>query len=260
MRRKSLPIRGRYQPVAALTLLLGGCLSPDQALRQQSAIDSLSNRVDHLSQTVRDTRALVGDLQEAEADRSGAMQTTLADLEQQVGALPGTLKRLCATEPAQATDAACNNDQPPHTVMVAGDKMVVGEMERVWLDPPGLSVVARIDTGANSSSVHAENLVEFERDGDDWVRFEWDLEGKKETLERQVVRYVRVIQQSDKDGTRRPVVELRLRLGNVEDTYEFTLANRAHLEHQIILGRNFLTDVALVDVGHKFVQPAYKPQ
>jgi len=54
-------------------------------------------------------------------------------------------------------------------------------------------------------------------------------------------------------------VNLRIRLGDVQDTFEFTLADRSHLDYQIILGRNFLTDMALIDVGKKFIQPQYQP-
>jgi hypothetical protein len=75
-----------------------------------------------------------------------------------------------------------------------------------------------------------------------------------------VLRYVRVFQQADPEGSRRPVISMRLRLGDVQDTFEFTLADRSHLNYQILLGRNFLTDVALVDVGRQFVQPPYKPK
>ena len=135
---------------------------------------------------------------------------------------------------------------------MSGDKMVVGELERVWIDPPGAFLIARIDTGAHSSSVHAENLVELERDGDDWVRFDLILNDEITTLERQVERYVRVYQQADRQGTRRPVVSIRLKLGDVQDTFEFTLADRSHLEYQMILGRNFLADMALIDVGKQF--------
>ena len=67
-------------------------------------------------------------------------------------------------------------------------------------------------------------------------------------------RHVRVFQQSDKAGTRRPVVDMRILIGNISDTFEFTLADRSHLEHNMILGRNFLTDLAVVDVGQKYVQ------
>ena len=43
-------------------------------------------------------------------------------------------------------------------------------------------------------------------------------------------------------------------LGDVEDVFEFTLADRSHLDYEMLLGRNFLTDVALVDVSRKFIQ------
>ena len=142
---------------------------------------------------------------------------------------------------------------------VAADKMVVGELERVWIDPPGASLIARMDTGASSSSLHAAKLVEFERDGDDWVRFEIAFDGQTTTVERPVERYVRVYQQADVEGTRRPVVRLRVALGDIQDTFDFTLANRAHLDQEVLLGRNFLKDVALVDVGRQFVQPARRP-
>jgi hypothetical protein len=137
--------------------------------------------------------------------------------------------------------------------------MVVGEMERVWLEPPGTTLIARVDTGAHSSSLHAENLVEFERDGEDWVRFDLILDDEIKTLERRVERYVRVYQQADPEGTRRPVVTMRLRIGDVHDSFEFTLADRSHLDFQLLLGRNFLTDMALVDVGKQFVQTPYQP-
>lgn len=145
------------------------------------------------------------------------------------------------------------------TVEMNADRLVVGELERVRIEPPGIVTVARIDTGAQSSSLHAENVTEFERDGDDWVRFDILDEDQNVTIERPVEKYVRVIQQSDKEGTRRAVVRLRLLIGNVSDSFEFTLADRSHLENVMILGRNFLTDIAVVDVGRQFVQPLANP-
>ena len=56
-----------------------------------------------------------------------------------------------------------------------------------------------------------------------------------------------------------PVIDLRLFLGNVTDTFSFTLADRSHLEHDMILGRNFLTDMAVVDVSRQFIQPSTSP-
>ena len=79
-------------------------------------------------------------------------------------------------------------------------------------------------------------------------------------FEAPIVRKVRVVQQADPDGTRRPVVAIRVRVGEIDETVEFTLADRSHLENPLILGRNFLQDLAVVDVGRQFVQPAFAPE
>lgn len=118
------------------------------------------------------------------------------------------------------------------------DRMIVGELERVLAEPPGFVTTARVDTGAQSSSLHAENITEFQRDGDDWVRFDVVNEDSTVTIERPVEKYVRVFQQSDKDGTRRAMVKMRILIGNVRDTFVFTLANRSHLGHNMILELN----------------------
>ncbi|MEQ8689482.1 MAG: RimK/LysX family protein, partial [Pseudomonadales bacterium] len=105
----------------------------------------------------------------------------------------------------------------------------------------------------------AENVTPFERDGEDWVRFDLIDKDTNVSIELPVERYVRVIQQSDKEGTRRPVVRMRIMLGNVKDSFDFTLADRSHLEQNMILGRNFLTDIAIVDVGRQYVQKPPQP-
>ena len=45
---------------------------------------------------------------------------------------------------------------------------------REWIAFPELGMVglrAKIDTGASTSSLHASDIVPFERDGEKWVRF-----------------------------------------------------------------------------------------
>ncbi|MBE7525980.1 ATP-dependent zinc protease [candidate division WWE3 bacterium] len=53
----------------------------------------------------------------------------------------------------------------------SGFKTVLGAIENVHLDPPGLEFSARIDTGAQTSSLNALDIVEFERDGKPFVKF-----------------------------------------------------------------------------------------
>ena len=226
--------------------------------RQNEQIGDLDQQVDALETELNDLQKSVGELheadtasQEASDDMAELLRAVAADVQQ----LPGALSDMCG--PKAPTAPVC--EQRTRTVVVNDGKMVVGELEHVWLDPPGITAIARVDTGATSSSLHAFDIVEFERDGEDWVRFDIGLEDDPTILERKVQRRVRVYQQADPDGTRRPVVRLRVRLGDVQDTFEFTLADRAHLDHQLLLGRNFLTDIAVVDVARQFVQPRHEP-
>ena len=230
-----------------------------QLQEQQDQIVALSAQIATLDESLQRTEAQLSELQigqSAVVADVAASRASVNQLETSVAHLPDAMTALCR----QQETAECQVNQVQR-VFVSGDKMVLGELETVWIDPPGLSLNARIDTGATTNSLNAEDMVEFERDGDDWVRFHVRDADSKELIEieREVVRYVRVYQQADPEGTRRPVVSLRLYLGDVRDPFEFTLADRSHLNHQILLGRSFLTDIALVDVGRQFVQPRYRP-
>jgi hypothetical protein len=238
-----------------LALLLTGCAV---TAGSQDPHAALADRVQALEEEVRATQAAIGKLTEDHRSGQADLSRLIGELNSELGRVPEAVGAICANA-QPPPEAACDPAAPVQTVIMSGDKMVVGEMERVWLEPPGATLIARVDTGAHSSSLHAENLVEFERDGEEWVRFDLILDDEISTLERRVVRYVRVYQQADPEGTRRPVVTMRLRIGDVHDSFEFTLADRSHLDFQLLLGRNFLTDMALVDVGKQFVQAPYQP-
>jgi hypothetical protein len=233
----------------------------DQIAALSAQIAASSAQIATLDESLQRTEVQLSELQTGQsavvADVA-ASRASVNQLETSVQRLPDAMKTLCRQQ--ETVEAECQANQVQR-VFVSGDKMVLGELETVWIDPPGLSLNARIDTGATTNSLNAEDMVEFERDGDDWVRFHVRDADTKELIEieREVVRYVRVYQQADPEGTRRPVVSLRLYLGDARDPFEFTLADRSHLNHQILLGRSFLTDIALVDVGRQFVQPRYRP-
>ena len=133
-------------------------------------------------------------------------------------------------------------------------KVIVGEVENFYLAGPGLIYKARIDSGAETSSIDARNITRFERDGTNWVRFDVPVPGadKFVTLEKEISRRVRVIQASADEAERRVVVELQFFIGDHQQVAEFTLADRTNLTYEVLIGRNILRDVMLIDVGKEY--------
>jgi hypothetical protein len=235
--------------VLAIGMLSAGCVSGQP---EQDQLGELSRDIEQLDRRLQHNQTAMEQIGHRDYDGQQALEAQLSEISQRLESMPGDLSSVCRAAEIAARDEC--DSEAVRTIVVSDDKLIVGELERVWIDPPGVSIVARVDTGAQSSSLHAEKLVSFERDGDDWIRFDVQLDREVRTIERKVKKFVRVFQQADREGSRRPVIEMRLTLGDVEDVYEFTLADRSHLDYEMLLGRNFLTDIALVDVSRQFVQ------
>ncbi|UTT87022.1 RimK/LysX family protein [Vibrio pelagius] len=138
-------------------------------------------------------------------------------------------------------------------------KLILGEEE--WVYVPGLeeSFKARIDTGATTSSISAIDVVPFERDGKDWVKFKIEHDGiKSQEVSLPVERWVKIKQSSAEGTQRRAVIVASIQIGDLKDKTEFTLADRTHLKYPLLLGRSFFRDVAVVDVSKKYVQDKIK--
>lgn len=119
------------------------------------------------------------------------------------------------------------------------------------IEPPGIAYRARLDTGRALSTLHAVDVREFERDGKAWVRFQL-LDRKQNAaveVSRPVVRTV---------GGRH-VVSLKATIAGVSQFTDFVLSDRAQSSYPALIGRNFLRDQAVVDVGRRFTKPEPKP-
>ena len=111
----------------------------------------------------------------------------------------------------------------------AGEKKVVGWIEKVRISPGNFIVHAKLDSGAEYSSLDAANLTEFERNGKPWVRFDLtERDGQKITMERPLLRWA-PIKRHNQEPQRRPVIKLGVCLGNIYKETEVNLVNRAGL-------------------------------
>ena len=140
----------------------------------------------------------------------------------------------------------------PPMAMTAG-KMhfpIVGAIEWVRVQPSGLKLEARIDTGADTTSIHADHIQLLEKDGKRYVRFTLTdpYTGQSVELERRLRRKV-LIKQTSGPSERRFVVKLWVTMGETKELIEVTLSDRSDFEYPLLLGRNFLTDTVIVDVS-----------
>lgn len=143
------------------------------------------------------------------------------------------------------------------------NKVVLGQEEWVWFDELKTNFKSRVDTGATTSSLNATDIVKFERDGQDWVKFNLSHNNDDSTkfpIEAPVVRTIKIRQTNAAEALRRYVVSLPIELGDIKTDTEFTLADRSSMTFPVLLGRTFLKDIAIVDVAQEYTQPKKKPQ
>ena len=129
---------------------------------------------------------------------------------------------------------------------------------REWVSLPDLdvrSVKAKVDTGARTSSLHAFDLREIERDGTTFVRFvihpeqrrsEPEIAAELPLLTRRPVR--------DSGGRveSRPVVLTTVELAGQRWSIELTLTRRDAMGFRMLLGRQAIRGRFVVDPGGSF--------
>lgn len=123
----------------------------------------------------------------------------------------------------------------------------VGWVEKVRIYPANLVLQAKLDTGADSSSLDAASVVEFERKGREWVRFTVaNRYGQSAVIEKEVRRTV-LIKRHKGQHQRRKVVRMGICLGETYLETDVNLVDRRHFEYQMLLGRTFLAGNAVID-------------
>ncbi|WP_324730565.1 retropepsin-like aspartic peptidase RloA3 [Pseudomonas paeninsulae] len=142
----------------------------------------------------------------------------------------------------------------------AESQQVLGWVEEGVILPENVAVKFKLDTGALTSSMHAEDVERFKKDGDDWVRFNIELEDidtnkqVNSQLERKVERAIKV--RGAGGAERRPVVLMKVCLGDRVYEEQFSLNDRDRMNYPVLVGRRTLEKVGLVDSNKTFtVEP-----
>ena len=129
---------------------------------------------------------------------------------------------------------------------------IVGAVEWARIEPGDIRLPARIDTGAASTTLHAENIELVEKDGKRWVHFTvLDPATKKTVALQQPLRRKIVIKQGGNKEKYRYVVRLHITLADSRAPVDVTLNERENMEYPLQIGRNLLVDTVIVDVSRQ---------
>jgi hypothetical protein len=138
-------------------------------------------------------------------------------------------------------------------------KKVIGWRE--WVSLPDLDVMymkAKVDTGADTSSLHAFNVEKFERDGVDYVRFEIHPKqrSKKPTIRCEApLISERTVKNPGGRSELRPVVRTRLIVAGQELDALVNLTSRDEMGFRMLLGRRAIRSAFVVDPGRSYLWP-----
>ena len=129
---------------------------------------------------------------------------------------------------------------------------------REWISLPDLGIKfikAKIDTGARSSSLHSFDTELFDRDGQQWARFNvnpvqrnenWVIQATAPVIE------MRSIRSSSGEAQVRPVVRTTIHMLDRSFEIDLTLADRNQMGFRMLLGREAFRRRFLIDPGKSY--------
>ncbi len=134
---------------------------------------------------------------------------------------------------------------------------IIGWREWVSLPDFGIKhIKAKIDTGARSSSLHAESIEPFEVDGESWVRFNILPVQRKDTRIVAVTAPIfdtRPIRSSSGETQDRYVIKTHLHMLGKKFEIELTLADRNQMGFRMLLGRESFRRRYLINPGKSYL-------
>ncbi|WP_438971329.1 ATP-dependent zinc protease family protein [Methylophaga sp.] len=246
-----------------LSMLISGCINrtpPPPTVSPTQLNNALNETEMRLAKTMQQQCQAWEDQQQKNTEQFQKLQNNHQQIDEKLGTINQKLDKLPTKQVVAAASKTAECPSMPTSNNKLGNKMVVGQVEWLWIESLNRVYEARIDTGATTSSISALDITPFEKDGKRWVRFRMTPDDSDDSyeIEAPLVRYVKIRQASTDELDRRAVASLTIRMGNMTEIAEFTLTDRTQMSYPILLGREFLKDIAVVDVAKDNIQP--KPE
>ena len=130
---------------------------------------------------------------------------------------------------------------------MATRKAIIGRTEHVEFPDYGITIAAKVDTGADRNSVHATRIKIVEENGVKLLRCRILKGPQVEFNEFDSVR----VKSSNGEIQHRFKVKLSVNVFGKNYKTSFSLTDRQKMKYPVLLGKNFLRNRFLVDVALK---------
>lgn len=142
------------------------------------------------------------------------------------------------------------------------ERKLIGRKEKISLPELGLKLAwAKVDTGAFTSSLHAENIREEIIDGKKMLFFEALMPGHKDftgTTFRFENYKEKTVKNSFGQAETRFLIKTKMKIAGESFLAELTLSDRSSMKNSILLGRKVLQGRFLVDVTRVNLSKVYR--
>lgn len=133
----------------------------------------------------------------------------------------------------------------------------IGRIEKVNLVDLGfLDLDSKIDSGASTSALHAQNIKKVKIDDKYYVIFRM-LDKSHPAYEDNDVKLplyrIKRVKSSNGFTQKRYSIQTRMKIGKKIYRIEFTLTDRKDMRYPILLGTKFLKNKFLIDVSKKYI-------
>jgi len=141
------------------------------------------------------------------------------------------------------------------TLDSSSNKQTLGWVEKVSI--ASMDFHAKLDPGSELSSINAEDIKRYKKGTKKYVKFKLvDRNGKSKTYKKKIIRIAK-IKNSKGKSHKRIIVKFPICLGNTLMEEEITLADRNHLDYEMLIGRSFLSGNSIIDPSKTFsVEPS----
>ncbi len=215
-----------------------------------------------LEQTNTELNALNEKVEASQASTSALLENVelmlakQSEMEPQLLALRHELNSIKANQ-SEIRNQMQRDDAPSEVAAqpeleLGSDKVMLGRVEWLWLTEAERYFAAQINSWLDLSIIYADDAMVFERDGERWLSFTVERNDWPSTIAAKVIRSDR-LQHIGGNSLRGNVVSLPVQMAGFSDELEFVVIDKNQKYPQIILGQNFLTDVAVVDVSEKYL-------